>query len=117
MPSNSSPPHRSAGKYAAAALQRAHVSVRPASLEQDVKAVVAKVGLGEADAGIVYVTDVTAAAAGVEGVAIPRALNVVADYPIALLKDSQNRALSRAFIDYVLGNGRQTLARYGFTGP
>ena len=105
------------GRYAGQALQNAGVTLKPASQEVDVKAVLSKVALGEADAGIVYVTDVKAAASGVEGVAIAPALNVMADYPIALLKDSQNRALSRAFIDYILGNGRQTLARYGFTGP
>ncbi len=105
------------GRYAGQALQKAGVTVKPASQEVDVKAVLSKVGLGEADAGIVYITDVKAAGAGVEGVAIPRGLNMVADYPIAPLKDSQNRALARTFIGYVLGDGRQTLARYGFTGP
>jgi molybdate transport system substrate-binding protein len=105
------------GHYAAQALQKAGVAVKPASLESDVKAVLSKVALGEADAGIVYVTDVTAAGAGVEGVAIPPALNVVADYPIALLKDSQNSGLARAFVGYVLGDGRRVLTQYGFTNP
>src|SRR5437868_5622080 len=76
-----------------------------------------KVALGEADAGIVYVTDVKAAGQSVEGVAIAPALNVVAEYPIVILKDSQNRALARAFISYVHTGGRETLARYGFTNP
>jgi molybdate transport system substrate-binding protein len=105
------------GRYAAQALQKAGVSVKPASQEADVKAVVSKVALGEADAGIVYVTDVRAAGAGVEGVAIPPSLNVVADYPIVVLKDSQNSALAKAFVGYALGDGRPTLARYGFTSP
>ena len=105
------------GRYAAQALQKAGVAAKPASLEADVKAVLGKVALGEADAGIVYVTDVKAAGAGVDGVAIPPALNVVADYPIALLKDSQNSALARAFVGYVLADGRRILTQYGFTNP
>jgi molybdate transport system substrate-binding protein len=105
------------GRYAAQALQKAGVSVRPASQEADVKAVLSKVALGEADAGIVYITDVNAAGTAVEGVAIPAAVNVVAEYPIVILKDSQNRALARAFISYVLTDGRRMLARYGFTSP
>ncbi len=105
------------GSYAAQALQKAGVSVKPASQEADVKAVLSKVALGEADAGIVYVTDVKAAGAAVEGVAISPALNIVAEYPIVILKDSQNRALARAFVSYVLTDGRPILARYGFTNP
>ena len=105
------------GRYAAQALQKAGVTVKPASLETDVKAVVSKVALGEADAGIVYVTDVKAAGNAVEGIAIPSTANVLADYPVAILKDSQNVALARAFIGYLLGDGEKTLARYGFTGP
>jgi molybdate transport system substrate-binding protein len=105
------------GRYAAQALQKAGVSLKPASQETDVKGVLSKVALGEADAGIVYVTDVKAAGGGVDGVAIPPALNVVADYPIAVLKDSQNTALARAFVGYLLADGQQTLVRYGFTGP
>jgi molybdate transport system substrate-binding protein len=105
------------GRYAAQALQKAGVSVKPASEEAEVKAVLSKVALGEADAGIVYITDVKAAGTAVEGVAIPPALNVVAEYPIVILKDSQNRALARPFISYVLTDGRRILARYGFTSP
>jgi molybdate transport system substrate-binding protein len=105
------------GRYAAQALRKAGVTVTAASQEADVKAVLSKVALGEADAGIVYVTDVKAAGAAVEGVAIAPALSVVAEYPIVILKDSQNRALARAFVSYVLTDGRQTLANYGFTNP
>lgn len=102
------------GHYAAQALQKASVTVKPASEETDVKAVLTKVALGEADAGIVYVTDVKAAGSQVKGIDIPDALNVIADYPIVVLKDSQNIALARAFIGYLHANGQKTLARYGF---
>ncbi len=105
------------GRYAMQALEKAGVSLKPASQETDVKAVVSKVALGEADAGIVYVTDVKAAGAAVQGVEIPPTLNVQADYPVTILKDSQNPPLARAFVSYLLGAGQQTLARYGFTGP
>ena len=105
------------GRYAAQALQKAVMTVKPASQETDVKAVVSKVALGEADTGIVYVTDVKAAGSGVQGVEIPLSLNVVADYPVAILKDSQNAPLAKAFVSYLLGAGQPTLARYGFTGP
>src|SRR3989442_959406 len=104
------------GHYAGQALQKAGVGVTPASQEVGGKTGLSKWALGEAAAALVYLTDVKAAGSGVEGVVIPPALNVVADYPIAVLKDSQNSALARAFIGYVLGAGRQTVARYGFTG-
>jgi molybdate transport system substrate-binding protein len=104
------------GRYATQALQKAGVTLK-ASQEIDVKAVVTKVALGEADAGIVYVTDVKAAGAAVQGVEIPLGVNVVADYPVAILKDSQNAALAKAFVSFLLGAGQQPLARYGFTGP
>lgn len=106
------------GRYASQALQKAGVTVHPASLEADVKAVTSKVALGEADAGIVYVTDVKAAGAAVKGVDIPDNLNVVATYPVAVLKDSPNVALARAFVDYLDSPaGQRTLSRYGFLGP
>lgn len=102
------------GHYAAEALKKANVMVKPASEETDVKAVLSKVALGEADAGIVYVTDVKASGAQVQGIDIPDAFNVIADYPIVVLKDSQNIGLARAFIGYIHAYGQRTLARYGF---
>ncbi|HEX3629615.1 MAG TPA: molybdate ABC transporter substrate-binding protein [Candidatus Dormibacteraeota bacterium] len=107
------------GRYGNQALQQAGVTVKPASLEADVKSVVGKVALGEADAGLVYVTDVKAGGPKVQGVAIPEAQNVIAAYPVAPLKDSQNLALARAFIGYVMesGGGQATLRQFGFLGP
>jgi molybdate transport system substrate-binding protein len=86
------------------------------SNEDDVKGVVQKVSLGEADAGIVYRTDVTPALAGtVRVVAVPEALNVAATYPIAVLASSDNGDLARDFVSFVLGPGRAALQRAGFT--
>ena len=107
-----------AGRYAGQALQAAGVKVTPASQELDVKAVVSKVSLGEADAGIVYLTDVKAGGTRVAGVPIPEAQNVVARYPVALLKGGSAAVAGQAFLDYLLGtDGQRTLAGFGFTGP
>ena len=103
-----------AGKYAAQALAKAGVVVRPASLEQQVTGVMSKVVLGEADAGIVYMSDVVTSGQ-VAGVAIPDAQNVIADYPIALLKGAQNQAGANAFISLVLSaDGQAILKAAGF---
>ncbi len=104
-----------AGKYAAQALAAAGVKANPKSLETDVKSVVSKVQLGEADAGIVYVTDVRAAGPKVTGVAIPDAQNVVASYPVAVVKGSPNATAAGGFIDYLLSRGGQALLEsFGF---
>ena len=112
------------GRYANQAFGRAGVVVKAASQETDVKAVVTKVALGEADAGVVYVTDIKAGGPRVQGVDIPDSLNVIADYPIAILKETTNLPAAKAFVAYVLnggpnGNsaGRETLRTYGFLGP
>jgi molybdate transport system substrate-binding protein len=106
------------GKYSQQALEKAGVTVKPVSQEQDVKAVVSKVSLGEADAGIVYTTDVTAGGDKVEGVDIPEDQNVVATYPIATVKASKAPDQAQAFMDYVLSDqGQQVLKSYGFGPP
>jgi len=86
------------------------------SYEDNVKAVLTKVSLGEADAGIVYSTDISGdSAAKVNQLTIPDALNVIASYPIATLKDSLHLALAQAFVDFVLSPaGQATLGKYGF---
>jgi molybdate transport system substrate-binding protein len=107
-----------AGKYALEALGKAGVTVRPASQEVDVRSVLNKVALGEADAGIVYVSDVKSAGARVAGVEIPEQHQVIARYPIAVLKDSKNPRLSKAYVDYLLSDaGQSLLARFGFSRP
>lgn len=107
-----------AGRYARDALRSAGVAVAPRSLEPSAKAVLNKVALGEADAGVVYATDVRAAGDRVSGVAVPDAPNVIASYPIALVKQSEVRSDARAFVAFVLSDeGRAILARFGFLPP
>lgn len=86
------------------------------SYEDNVKAVVTKVSLGEADAGIVYLTDITADAADRVGTLdIPDDLNTIATYPIAPISDCKNADLANAFIAFVLSaDGQQVMANYGF---
>lgn len=86
------------------------------SYETSVKAVVSKVALGEADAGIVYVSDITIDAVEKIGrLDIPDALNTIATYPIAPISDSKNADLAQAFIDLVLSpEGQQILEKYNF---
>lgn len=84
------------------------------SYENDVKQVVAKVQLGEADAGIVYASDVIATP-GIMQIAIPSESNAVANYPIAALLQSKNPELAQAFVDYVLSDeGQSILQKWGF---
>ncbi len=104
-----------AGKYALQALAKAGVSVTPKSLETDVRSVVSKIELGEADAGIVYTTDVKAAGSKVQGVPIPDADNVIATYPIVAVKGATNSAAAGAFIAYVLSaTGQSKMQSFGF---
>ncbi len=111
-------PEVPAGKYAHQALGAQHVTVKPVSLEDNVKAVVTKVSLGEADAGIVYVTDVTAGGDKVAGVEIPGDQNVPATYPIATVKASTHQSQAQAFVDMVRSDqGQQILKSDGFLPP
>jgi molybdate transport system substrate-binding protein len=111
-------PQVPAGKYAAEALAKAGVKVTAKSQEENVKAVVTKVTAGEADAGIVYVTDVRAAASKAEGIPIPPEFNIVANYPIARLKSAANNPTAAAFVAYVQAPEAQTfLQAYGFSAP
>lgn len=103
------------GDYAAKAFDKAGVAAPAASQELDVKAVVAKVAMGEADAGIVYVTDVRAAGDTVMGVDISDSANMIARYPIAALKNAPNQAGGAAFVEFVRSpKAQRSLAEFGF---
>ncbi len=103
------------GRYTAEVLQKADVKVSPRSLEPDVKGIVAKVLAGEADAGIVYATDVAATNGATTGVTIPESDNVIARYPVATLAASSNPVTTRAWIDFLLApEGRTILREFGF---
>ena len=80
----------------------ASITVTPVTLEADVKAVLTKVTLGEVDAGIVYVTDVSSAGARSRGSRSRPASNASTTYPIATVRSSTNPALAAAFVAYVL---------------
>ncbi len=89
------------------------------SQEDNDAAIVQKVELGEADAGFVYTTDVTAASASkVAFISIPATLNIIAQYPITVLKDSTHASDAQAFVQYILSSDGQTiLAQYRFLPP
>ena len=100
------------GKAARKALADAHVRVSPVSLEQDVKGVVTKVRLGEADAGIAYATDLRAAAGAVDGTELPE---ITSSYPVAVVKPGKD---ATAFADFLLSDsGQALLASFGFLPP
>lgn len=98
-------------------LKNAGVTVKPASSEQNVTAVLTKVAAGEADAGLVYATDVKDAT-DVESIVPDGAAEVVNRYPIATVKDTKNPDAADAFIDFVLGDeGQAILEAHGFGAP
>jgi molybdate transport system substrate-binding protein len=106
------------GAAATKALQAAQVTITPVTLEQDVKAALSKVKLGEVDAALVYRTDAGAAASDVDGVEFPESAGAVNDYPIVVLKDAPNTAGAQAFIAYVQsGKARAVLSAAGFQAP
>lgn len=106
------------GTYASEIFDNADVAPTPDSYERNVRAVLTKVTIGEADAGIVYATDVSAAGDDAGGVEIPADLNVVAEYPIAITTEASNPEGAQAFVDFVVSDaGRSILAGYGFTSP
>jgi len=108
-----------AGDYAREILANAGIAdaamANVVSNEEDVNGVITKVLSGDADAGIAYVTDVTAGLAEqITLVEIPDDLNVIATYPIAVVQGTEHRDLAEAFVEFILGPGRGTLDGYGF---
>lgn len=106
------------GAAAQKAYAAAGVKPRPVSLELDVKSVLTKVELGEADAGLVYRTDVLAAGAKVVGIAFPESVSAISAYPIVGVDTGKDAGDGKAFISYVLSAaGRRVLTAHGFLPP
>jgi molybdate transport system substrate-binding protein len=106
------------GKYTAEVFDKASLTVTPDSLESNVKGIMLKVAGGEADAGIVYHSEVIASDGQVEGIKIPTEFNIVAEFPIGVIKNSANKQEAQRFIDYLLSSeGQSLLAQYGFQIP
>jgi molybdate transport system substrate-binding protein len=106
------------GSVAAEVFKNANITVKPVTLEPDVKSTLSKVELNEVDAGMVYVTDVRAAGSKVKGVVIPDDINASTEYPIAALTKAPNAAGAQAFVDLVLSPaGESVLAADGFQKP
>ena len=106
------------GTLAAAVLDEQGIVNEPVSEEVDVKAVLAKVELDEADAGIVYTSDAVAAGDRVEAIEIPASEETTASYPIAVVGDAAEPELAEAWVDLVLSDdGQQVLRDAGFGAP
>src|SRR5712691_459469 len=103
------------GVVAAKVFKNAGITVKPVTLQPDVKSVLTQVELGNVDAGVVYVTDVMAAGAKVKGVTIPANDEASTLYPIATISNSKYQSIAQAFVAYVLSSaGQQVLTAAGF---
>lgn len=106
------------GAAAKKVYQTANLTPSPVSFETDVKSVLSKVQLNEADAGLVYKTDVIAAGDTVKGISFPQAAGAATNYPIGVVRNAPNADAAAAFVDYVLSaEGQKALAAAGFTSP
>lgn len=106
------------GKVADAVLSAAGIVAKPASLEPDVKAVLAKVSADEADAGLVYATDAVAAGDQVTAFEVTQAADHVTAYPIGVLEQATSRDLAQQFTELVLSEeGQAVLTEAGFGPP
>ncbi|MEU5438954.1 molybdate ABC transporter substrate-binding protein [Streptomyces sp. NPDC020719] len=106
------------GRYSKKVLDAQKITVKPVSQEPNVRAVLSKVELGEADAGIVYKTDAATATAKVDAVDIPDAQNAVASYPAATLKTSKNADAAAAFVQWLsTPQAQKILQDAGFQKP
>lgn len=106
------------GAASQAVAEAAGLTLAPVSEEQSVTDVLGKITSGQGDAGLVYVTDVTAAGDSVLGVEFPESADVVNNYPITTIADSDEAELASDFVDLVLSaEGQQVLADAGFGAP
>ena len=106
------------GVVAAGVFKNAGITVKPVTLQPDVKSVLTQVELGNVDAGMVYVTDVMAAGSKVKGVTIPANVNASTLYPIAAITSSKEMSVAQAFVAYVLSPaGQSVLSAAGFEKP
>ena len=106
------------GVVAAEVFKNAGITVKPVTLQPDVKSVLTQVETGNVDAGMVYVTDVQAAGSKVNGVTIPASDNASTLYPIATINSSKHKSIAQAFMSYVLSPaGQQVLKAAGFESP
>jgi molybdate transport system substrate-binding protein len=106
------------GAVAQQVFTNAMITVKPVTLEPDVKSTLTKVELKEVDAGMVYVTDVRAAGSKVKGVELPANINASTEYPIAALSKAPNSVGAQAFVAYVLSSaGESVLSAAGFEKP
>nr|BFE69279.1 hypothetical protein GCM10020092_025800 [Actinoplanes digitatis] len=106
------------GAAAQKVIAAAGVTIKPVTLEQDVKAALSKVKLGEVDAALVYRTDAKASASDVDGVEFPESSGAINEYPIIVLKNAPNKAGAQAFVAYVLSDkGTAVLTAAGFQAP
>lgn len=111
-------PEVPAGRYGEEILDRAGVTVTPVSQEPNVRAVLSKVRLAEADAGLVYATDAASAGDAVDTFPIPAGQNVVAEYPAAVLNSTAHPDEAAAFVAW-LGSApaQELLTDAGFAAP
>jgi len=105
------------GAAAKTAISSANLTITPVSFEENVRAALSKVSLGEVDAALVYRTD-AAVDDSVDAVEFPESANAINDYPIAVLKDAPNKPAAQAFVAFVRSSaGAATLTEYGFQQP
>jgi molybdate transport system substrate-binding protein len=106
------------GNYAESALAKAGVTVKPVSEESDVRTVLNQVRTGEADAGIVYITDMKSAGAAASSVAIPAAQNVLAVFPAAVVSASRHETAAKSLVAWLASpDATAVFAKYGFQAP
>ena len=108
-------PNDPAGRYAQEVFVRAGVAIRPIGAEIDVRTVLDRVRTGQADAGVVYLTDLRSAGAAAAGVAIPAAQNITATLPAAVLRKSRHQSAAKAFLAWLgSAEARAVLSADGF---